>query len=128
MTLIANNEFGCPDTLTLDNAVFGKNDRSLEFPNAFTPNTQQSNGGSFSQLDPYANDVFFPLYKGVTEYNLMIFNRWGELLFESTSVNRGWDGYYRGELCKQDVYVWKVKAKFLDDSEVFRAGDVTLLR
>jgi gliding motility-associated-like protein len=126
--LIANNQFNCPDTLKLNNAVFGKNDRGLEFPNAFTPNTQQGNGGLFSQLDPYANDVFFPLYKGVREYNLMIFNRWGELLFESNNVNRGWDGYYRGDLCKQDVYVWKVKAKFMDDSEIFKAGDVTLLR
>jgi gliding motility-associated-like protein len=128
VTLIANNDFNCPDTLTLNNAVFGKYDRGIEFPNAFTPNTQQSNGGLFSQLDPYGNDVFFPLYKGVVEYNLMIFNRWGELLFESKEVNIGWDGYYRGELCKQDVYVWKVKAKFVDDSEIFKAGDVTLLR
>jgi gliding motility-associated-like protein len=57
-----------------------------------------------------------------------IFNRWGELIFESTDVNIGWDGYYRGKLCKQDVYVWKVTGKFSNGDLFTLAGDVTLLK
>jgi gliding motility-associated-like protein len=64
---------------------------------------------------------------GVIEYQLQIYNKWGELLFESKDVNRGWDGYYRGQLCKQDVYVWKVVARFVDGQLFEKAGDVTLL-
>ena len=58
----------------------------------------------------------------------MIFNRWGELIFESKDIKIGWDGYYRGKLCQQDVYVWKLFAKFEDGTIVEKAGDVTLLR
>ena len=69
----------------------------------------------------------FPLHLGVEEYDLQIFNKWGELLFESDDVWRGWDGYYRGALCKQDVYVWKAKARFVDGQSIVKTGDVTLL-
>lgn len=124
--LTANNEFDCPSTYRIVDAVFAKPDASIVFPNAFTPTTSGSNGGAY---DPggFTNDVFFPLHKGVSEYQLQIFNKWGELLFESDDVNIGWDGYYRGQLCKQDVYAWKVKARFSNGETVVKAGDVTLL-
>ncbi|HYG52734.1 MAG TPA: gliding motility-associated C-terminal domain-containing protein, partial [Flavobacteriales bacterium] len=59
---------------------------------------------------------------------LLIFNRWGELIFESTDVNKGWDGYYRGVICTQDVYVWKADVTFIDGREFSATGDLTLLR
>ena len=99
----------------------------LVFPNAFTPNDLGPSDGSY-EPDQLNNDIFFPIQKGVQEYKLQIFNRWGELIFQSEDVNIGWDGYYRGELCKQDVYVWKVRALFSDGEEIEKAGDVTLLR
>jgi len=127
--LIANNEFNCPDTFNLEKPIVAEGGGQIVFPNAFTPSPNGSNGGYFDMADNnYDNDIFFPLSYGVDEYQLLIFNRWGELIYESTEVNRGWDGYYQGELCKQDVYVWKVKAKFTDGREVQRAGDVTLIR
>ncbi|MCC6599746.1 MAG: PKD domain-containing protein [Crocinitomicaceae bacterium] len=126
VTLIANNEFNCPDTMTFVDAVYAKPGGEISFPNAFTPNTGGSNGGIYDPMG-FENDVFFPLHAGVDEFQLQIFNKWGELLFESRDVNRGWDGYYRGQLCKQDVYVWKVKARFVDGQQYVKAGDVTLL-
>lgn len=128
VTLVANNEWNCPDTFRVDQAVKGNIDSRISFPNAFTPNTSGSTGGYWSVDDMFSNDIFFPLYKGVDEFQMQIFNKWGELLFESTDVRQGWDGYYRGELCQQDVYVWRVKVKFLDGSELTDSGDVTLLR
>jgi len=50
----------------------------------------------------------------------------GELIFVSNNVNIGWDGYYKGKLCEQDVYIWKAYVK-LNNGKVFRrTGDVTL--
>jgi gliding motility-associated-like protein len=64
----------------------------------------------------------------VEDYKLEVFNRWGELLFVTEDVKVGWDGYYRGQPAKQDVYVWKAYAKFSDGRETTMKGDVTLLR
>jgi gliding motility-associated-like protein len=129
VTLIANNIYNCPDTFKLEDAVFAEGGGDLQFPNAFTPSSTGSNDGYFDlNANNFNNDIFFPLYRGVDEYQLMIFNRWGELIFESREVNRGWDGYYRGDPCQQDVYVWKVRARFSDGTERTMAGDVTLIR
>jgi gliding motility-associated-like protein len=124
--LIANNQYNCPDTMLVVDAVHAKAGGLIDFPNAFTPNLGGGNGGIYDPMG-FENDVFFPMHAGVDEYVLQIFNKWGELLFESKDVNRGWDGYYRGQLCKQDVYVWKVKARLIDGQIYEKAGDVTLL-
>ena len=100
------------------------------FPNAFTPNANGSNGGVYNPNDPgqNLNDVFHPVFSGVEEYQLWIYNRWGELLFESNDILIGWDGYYKGDLSQQDVYVWKVKATTSQGTVINDAGDVTLIR
>lgn len=125
--LIANNAWNCPDTFTVIGATTGTVSGGMEFPNAFTPGT---NGPTDGAYDPrsYENDFFFPQYEGVEAYRLEIFNRWGELLFETEDVRVGWDGYYRGNPAKQDVYVWKAFARFSDGRETVLKGDVTLLR
>jgi gliding motility-associated-like protein len=66
--------------------------------------------------------------RGVTEFHMMVFNRWGELLFESNSADTGWDGYYEGKLCQQDVYVYKIVAKYESGDTVTRVGDIHLIR
>ncbi len=123
ITLITTNQYGCTDT----SHIATTSDGDIVFPNVFTPNANGSNGGTY---DPWNtnNYVFFPFIAPVTEYKLQIFNRWGELIFESKDVKIGWDGYYRGQLCQQDTYVWKAYAKFLNGKTVGKAGDVTLLR
>jgi gliding motility-associated-like protein len=96
----------------------------IEFPNAFMPNASGPTGGKYNTTE---NFVFYPYHEGVAVYHLEIFNRWGELLFISNDVNIGWDGYYKGKLCTQGVYVYKVKGKYLNGSTFVKAGDVTLL-
>ncbi|NNK80773.1 MAG: PKD domain-containing protein, partial [Flavobacteriales bacterium] len=127
VTLTANNEYNCPDTFHLEDAVFVDVGGYIDFPNAFTPNQFASNGGYYDQtrLD---NDIFYPVFAGVEEFELQIYNRWGELLYESNDVNRGWDGYYRGNVAQQGVYVWRAKVMFTDGKQVIKAGDLTLLR
>jgi len=121
--LITTNQYNCKDT-TYDDVTATSD---IQFPTAFTPNLGGSNGGAYD-ANSYENDVFFPYTAGVKDYHLMIFNRWGELIFESFDSKIGWDGYYRGKLCTQDVYVWKVSAMFYDGRPFNKVGDVTLLR
>jgi hypothetical protein len=46
----------------------------------------------------------------------------------SKDINIGWDGYYKGVLCTQDVYIWKVNATTLDNKKIEKTGDLLLLR
>lgn len=122
VSLIAYNELGCSDTTTLDAAVQVLKGGQLLIPNAFSPNLSGP-GNENGQ-----NDVFLPLMRGVQEFQMMVFNRWGELLFETKNPAQGWDGYYQGKLCPQDVYVYKILAKFADGDMVTRVGDINLMR
>jgi len=118
---------GCVDSLLKIEAITVVGEGMIEFPTAFSPSLAGSNGGYFVNGD-ITNDVFHPVAKGVIKYELFIYNRWGELIFNSNDINIGWDGYIDGELAKQDVYVWKVKGKFSNGKKFERAGDITLIR
>lgn len=108
-------------------AVWVEGEGKILFPNAFMPSKLGPNGGYYDEVD-YKNEVFHPVADGVIEYRLMIFNRWGEQIFESNDIKIGWDGYYKGKLASQDVYVWRAVGKF-SNGELFDVrGNVTLLR
>ena len=124
--LIAESIEGCRDTLRIENAVTAVNGGQVKIPNAFTPNLSgppAQGGGSFA-----SNDIFLPLVEGVIEYKMQIFNRWGELMFETNNQNIGWDGYYKGRLSPQGVYLYKLELKFISGESTTRVGDITLIR
>lgn len=127
VTLVANNEWNCPDTFSAPGAVTAIQAGDIAFPNAFTPSNSGPSGGVYDPQS-FDNDIFFPVYSGVQDYHLQVFDRWGELVFESFDVKRGWDGWYRGNPAKQDVYAWKAYARFSSGEETRLKGDVTLLR
>ncbi len=87
--------------------------------NAFIPAKEGPSGGIYVTGDP-RNHIFHPnLVSGdIVEYEFQIFNRWGNLFFQSNEVERGWDGYFNGKLCPQDVYVWKIRCKFANGEQV----------
>ncbi len=121
--LITTNTYQCTDTAYKEITISG----DLVFPNAFTPNPGGPNGGIYS-INDYSNHVFFPVAKGVSEFKMQIFNRWGELIFETNDINIGWDGYYKGRLCDQGVYIFQAWAKFIDGRTVEKKGDILLIR
>ena len=93
------NQYGCMDSIS---KIFKVNDvYTFYAPNAFTPN---GNG---------RNDVFLPQGHAIdySHYNLMIFDRWGKLIYETGDYFEGWDGTLNGSLVQIDTYVWKVKLK-----------------
>jgi gliding motility-associated-like protein len=68
----------------------------IEVPNAFTPN----NDGLNDSFLAYTNlDIKF-------DFKMLVFNKWGELIFESNDIAKGWDGTYKGAECQQDLYTW----------------------
>lgn len=81
------------DTLTVNDYPVST---VIWIPNTFTPN----NDG--------LNDVFLPKGNEISEFDLKIFNRWGEMLFHTTDVNEGWDGYFNNQLAETDIYVYRI--------------------
>jgi PKD repeat protein len=135
VTLIASTDFGCRDTATQNVKVIKK---SLFIPNALAP--EFTAGSNLVQ-------EWKPAGMGLLEYHAQVFNKWGELMWESTAITdddmkspaEGWNGYYQGVICPQGVYVWKIEAVFLDgnrwegarstfDETPKKIGDVTLIR
>ncbi len=92
----------------------------IEIPNVFTPNGDGH------------NDYFFPkslLSRALTSFRMQVFNRWGQLLFETTKPDgRGWDGRFNDELQPQGVYVYMIEAAFTNGVAEKYQGNVTLLR
>lgn len=114
--LTANNINDCPDTDTI--VVCINPNFSIYFPNAFTPNG-----------DPY-NNRFNAKGEGVVNFDMWIFDRWGNMVFHSTGLNDPWDGRMTGrnEICLDDVYVWKAKVIDIFNREHEYIGHVTLIR
>jgi gliding motility-associated-like protein len=127
ITLYATNLFGCADTFFLPNLINAEVQTDVVVPNAFSPNANAENDGVY---DPTAinNDIFHPLLIGAKKFEMRIFNRWGELLFITEDIAIGWNGYYKGKLCTQDVYIWKITAETINDKKINKAGDVLLIR
>lgn len=89
-------------------------------PNAFTPNGDG------------LNDTFGGTGEGITEYNLQIFNRWGNLIFESNDMKTQWDGNYNNGIAPIGVYFYKINAKGPSSSGkskklISETGNVTLV-
>ncbi len=124
--LVALNQFGCSDTTKLESAVRVEIGGDVLIPNAFSPNLTGATGGNNQSNG--MNDVFLPITRGVVDFEMVVFNRWGELMFQSNDPNIGWDGYFNGKLCQQDVYVYKISASMENGQRLVRVGDVNLIR
>ena len=120
-------EHGCTGRLVQPDAVTVVGKGLIIFPNAFAPDMTGPNEGYYTLSEPALNNIFHPHWEGVELYHLEIFNRWGSLIYESDDVMKGWDGYFKGRLVKQDVYVWKCTGTFTNGQPFMLVGDVTLL-
>ena len=110
------NSYGCSDTASASVLIIP--DFGFWVPNAFTPENKDN-----------LNDIFKPKVFGVEDYLFMVFNRWGELIYQTDDINAGWDGTYKNAKSPQDVYVWKCEFKN-SVTELYEShvGHVTLIR
>jgi len=96
------------------------NDCYVEFPNVFTPNGDG------------LNDYFFPrqlLTRGLTTFKMDIYNRWGQLIYTTTSTTgEGWDGKFNDAAQPAGVYIYVIDATFKDGQSEHRQGNITLIR
>ncbi len=116
--LIATNAFGCPDTAyaivrVLDEVIY-------YIPNSFTPNGDEHN----NTFQPVFTSGFDPY-----SFRLLIFNKWGETIFESKDAKVGWDGTYNGVMVPEGMYVWTVTFKDPNtDKKYTENGHMTLIK
>ena len=86
-------------------------------PTGFTPNTDGK------------NDLLKPILLGdVVQYKFWIYNRWGELVFETTDLNRGWNGTYKGLPQNSGVFVWMCQYQFEGETPKQEKGTAVLIR
>jgi gliding motility-associated-like protein len=115
--LKVENIQGCRDSICKELRI--KYEVLLFVPNSFTPN------------DDNVNEVFLPIVEGLEkkDYKFFVFNRWGQLLFSTSSQTEGWDGTYNGKLVDEDAYIWRVVGRTQQTGEEFEQfGHVTVLR
>ncbi|MBI3510101.1 MAG: gliding motility-associated C-terminal domain-containing protein [Bacteroidetes bacterium] len=109
---------GCVDTTM--HVVCIDPDVTIYVPNAFTPNADG------------INDIFFAQGIGLDpeKFQMWVFDRWGNLIFTSTDINKGWNGCVQGhsDICQEDVYVWKIKAVDVLGKKHSLIGHVSLIR
>lgn len=89
---------------------------NIYVPNIFSPN---ENGN---------NDVYKIRGKGVDLFYLAIYNRWGQLVFESNDIDQGWDGTKNGKMLNQGVFVYKLNVTMKSGEEYKQSGNITLVR
>lgn len=113
LTLIDTN--GCAGTT--EESFFIVIPNNYYLPSAFTPN------------DDGLNDVFkIPGYINVQSFSMRIFNRWGEILFETTDPNQGWDGTANGIKVMDGTYGYMIEILDFNQKKIFRKGSITILR
>jgi gliding motility-associated-like protein len=119
ITLKAYNQIpSCLHDTTMQIEVF--DEIYCYIPNTFTPNGDE------------LNNEFKPTLSGsVAEenYSLYIYNRWGELLFESHNKNVGWNGAFGNKICMPDTYIWKIEFKdTMNKEKHMKTGHVNLVQ
>ena len=119
--LFAFSNLGCVDSITKNLTYI--EDLIYYVPNTFTPDGNQYN----ETFKPIFISGFNPL-----NYKLQIYNRWGELIFESNDSSIGWDGSYganQTNYAPEGTYVWKINFKTLrNDKNVQEVGSINLIR
>lgn len=116
VSLFVESAAGCSDSITY--CLYVNPDWTFYIPNAFTPNGDGT------------NDFFYAKGTYISEFDMTIFDRWGNLIFHSDNINHYWDGKANNgqNIAQQDVYVYVVKVKDLKNKKHKYTGMVTLIK
>jgi gliding motility-associated-like protein len=114
--LLVTSDKGCIDTVS--QRVYIGPDIIVFIPDAFSPNG----------FGPKTNNVFIPVATNFKDFKMVIFNRWGEKMYETESIEEPWDGDYYGKTADQGVYVYYIEVSSLDDKVYKFDGTFHLLR
>ena len=106
------DEFGC---INSDQVLITKITNNLFVPNTFSPNSDRK------------NETFRAYGFNIDTFEMIIYDRWGEIVFTTSDMEYGWDGNYNGQPVQDGTYVWTIKYKS-GEEEVEKKGSLTLLR
>lgn len=112
--LTAVSVAGCLDTVCRD--VEADVRIAADVPNAFTPNGDGK------------NDILYVRGAAVESFTFRVYNRWGQMVFETSDLKKGWDGTWNGKPQEADAYAYTLTATFIDGSTTSKSGHITLLR
>ena len=115
VTLIAQNNDGCADTAIKN--IHIRNKPLYWIPSAFTPSKTENMNDNFGLETPLK----------VHNYHMLIYNRWGEILFESYDINNRWDATYNGQRVLSDVYTYVIFFYDIDGFAFNYSGAVTVV-
>jgi gliding motility-associated-like protein len=116
-TLLVRNADGCVNKVA--HLIEIGPEFTFYIPNAFTPTRNDG-----------INDTFFGKGVGIVEYHIWIFDRWGNMVFDTPDINEGWDGRANGgkDVSQQDVFVWRVKLTDIFGKKHQYMGTVTIVK
>jgi gliding motility-associated-like protein len=115
ITLTAVNRLGCDSVIT-------KSIRVLDVYKALIPN-------AFSPDQNQVNDLWLPVIRAVKQYKLSVYNRWGELVFESNDISKGWDGMtVRQQPAPEGVYIYQISVIDIHNKSWSEKGSLSLFR
>ena len=117
-TVLITDNAGCTLSNTFVISNINNNCQPLVlFPTAFTPNGDGK------------NDIFHVIYSpGLEHFQMRIYDRWGQLVFEALDHTQGWDGTFRGIAQPTGVYVWFAEYNFIHKPTQAQSGNITILR
>lgn len=106
---------GAPQIYSISNEVTIIPNMSIYIPNTFTPNGDG------------LNDTFGVAGEAIQDFNMQIFNRWGQLVFEASNVNERWDGTFLGQKVPMGTYVYKLTAISPNGNRQKKEGSVNVI-
>lgn len=112
--VVATDTQGCKGVTEF--TVYVKDEFPLYIPNTFSPNGDG------------VNDFFEVFSTAVKLFEIKIFNRWGEKVFESDNIQKGWDGYFLGQQAQAGVYVYELSVTYLNNKTEKRRGSLSLIK
>lgn len=117
-TVTLTDSAGCSKNATITVYVVSMqcNTEDVFVPNTFTPNGDGQ------------NDVLYVRGNQLKQLYFAVYNRWGELVFETTDISKGWDGIYKGMKADPAVFAWYLKAGCYNGNELEKKGNITLIR
>lgn len=109
---------GCPRTASITIYVVSM---ECKADNVFVPNTFTPNGDG-------ENDILYVRSNDIVELYFAVYNRWGQMVFETADITKGWDGIYKGMKADPAVFAWYLRAKCYNGNEIRKKGNTTLIR
>ncbi|MGZ4053909.1 MAG: DUF7948 domain-containing protein [Bacteroidia bacterium] len=117
-TVTITNASGCTTSATI--TIYVKS-MKCNLDDVFVPNTFTPNGDG-------QNDILYVRSNSLVELYFAVYNRWGQLVFETRDINKGWDGVYKEMKCDPAVFAWYLTAKCYNGGEIKKQGNTTLIR